>query len=75
MSNPRPITAALKELRKFAAAYRDMHVDRNTGKWPDDKKQQQGEWLRLMCKIKTAEREWAETREKILRLSQYESTS
>lgn len=71
MSAPRPITRALNELRKCAEEIRTSHtVD---GKWPASEAEAHMEYLRLLCIIKAAKKEWADTRERSLRLSMFES--
>jgi len=70
MSAIRPITAALKELRKITDELREAHtID---GRWPESELAARVEWMRIMCMVKAAEQEWATMRQKELRLNQIE---
>ena len=72
MSNARPITAALKELRRFADELRELHmVD---GEWPPEKTIERLEYLLVVKRINDAEKEWHQVRQETLRLKQIEST-
>lgn len=71
MSNPRPITSAIKELYRSMDEYHKSHtID---GVWPDHKQEEHVEYLRRRAVAIAAQSEFKMLRDKELRLSQIES--
>ncbi len=75
MSQPRPITLAIKELRHVAEEMRLKHYVKVDGQWPAIDADAHIRYLRLLQIIRGAENEWREVRQRCLRLSQIEAIS
>ena len=71
MSNARPITVVIKELRKTAEELRLSHSV--NGRWGDGEFEARCEYYRILNICSKAENEWQDVRKKEQRLSQYEN--
>lgn len=71
MSDPRPITRAIKQVREMAEEIKISHtID---GKWPTEETEARMHYLRLHALASLAEKEFKDLRQKELRLSQLET--
>ena len=73
MSALRPITLAIQELRLIAEETRKRYtVD---DEWPSNESDAHISYLRLLCIVRAAEKEWRDMRRRSQRLSQIESST